>query len=164
MPGTTLAAMGQPRLTSYQRLDGAEVRAVITYLGERIDSYLPRHPGLRAVDEELGSVVDDLLERRRRAPGQRRALLLVSRILIAVVLAVSLIAVGIAARDAAVRAGSVTAFEWLPVVESLINDLVFAGIAIWFLLSLADRVVRNDLLRRLHRHAPDEQGPRGPAA
>ncbi len=143
--------MAQPRLTSYERLDGAEVRAVITFLGERIDTYLPRHPGLRAADNELGSVVDALLERRRRAPRQRAALLLASRILIVVVLAVSLVAVVMAARDAVGRAGSITAFVWLPVVESLINDLVFAGIAIWFLLSLADRVVRNDLLRRLHR-------------
>jgi len=54
-------------------------------------------------------------------------------------------------RDAAARVGRLAAFEWLPVIESFINDLVFAGIAIWFLLSLADRVVRNDLIRRLHR-------------
>jgi len=144
-------AMAQPRLTSYERLDGSEVRAVIRYLGERIDAYLPRHPGLRAATEELGKVVDALLDRRRRAPAQRAALLWTSRALIVVVLAVSLVAVGIAVRDAVARAGSVAAFEWLPVVESLINDLVFAGIAIWFLLSLADRVVRNDLIARLHR-------------
>ncbi len=144
-------AMAQPRLTSYERLDGSEVRAVIGYLSERIDTYLPRHPGLRAATEELGKVVDALLDRRRRAPAQRAALVWTSRALIVVVLAVSLVAVGIAVRDAVARAGSVAAFEWLPVVESLINDLVFAGIAIWFLLSLADRVVRNDLIARLHR-------------
>jgi hypothetical protein len=144
-------AMAEPRLTSYERLDGSEVRAVIRYLGERIDTYLPRHPGLRAATEQLGEVVDGLHERRRRAPAQRAALQWTSRILILVVLAVSAVAVFTAARDAIARAASRAAFEWLPVVESLINDLVFAGIAIWFLLSLADRVVRNDLIRRLHR-------------
>lgn len=143
--------MAEPRLTSYERLDGSEVRAVITYLGERIDTYLPRHPGLRAATDELGKVVDGLQERRRSAPRQRAALLLVSRVLIGIVAAVSLVAVAIAVRDAVGRAGKLAAFEWLPVLESLINDLVFAGIAIWFLLSLADRVVRNDLIRRLHR-------------
>ena len=143
--------MAEPRLTSYERLDGAEVRAVISYLGERIDTYLPRHPGLRSATEELGKVVDGLQDRRRHAPGQRRALLWVARALILVVLAVSAVAVAIAVRDAVPKVRSISAFEWLPVVESLINDLVFAGIAIWFLLSLADRVVRNDLLRRLHR-------------
>ncbi|MGO4596073.1 hypothetical protein [Terrabacter sp. 2RAF25] len=143
--------MAEPRLTSYERLDGSEVRAVITYLGERIDTYLPRHPGLRAATVELGKVVDGLQERRRSAPRQRAALVLVSRVLIGVLAAVSLVAVVIAVRDAVGRAGKLAAFEWLPVLESLINDLVFAGIAIWFLLSLADRVVRNDLIRRLHR-------------
>jgi hypothetical protein len=143
--------MAEPRLTSYERLDGSEVRAVISYLGERIDTYLPRHPGLRAAADELGKVIDGLQERRRHAPWQRAALLLVSRVLIVVVLAVSVVAVASAVRDAVARGGKLAAFEWLPVVESLINDLVFAGIAIWFLLSLADRVVRNDLIRRLHR-------------
>jgi hypothetical protein len=61
------------------------------------------------------------------------------------------VATAIAARDAITSAGSLASFEWLPLVESFINDLVFAGIAIWFLLSLADRVVRNDLIGRLHR-------------
>jgi hypothetical protein len=143
--------MAEPRLTSYERLDGSEVRAVISYLGERIDTYLPRHPGLRAATDQLGTIADSLLDRRRRAPAQRAALVWTSRALIIVVLAVSLLAVVIAVRDAVEMVGSVAAFQWLPVVESLINDLVFAGIAIWFLLSLADRVVRNDLIRRLHR-------------
>ena len=143
--------MAEPRLTSYERLDGAEVRAVISYLGERIDTYLPRHPGLRAATDELGKVVDGLQERSRSAPRQRAALVLVARTLIVVVAAVSVVAVATAVRDPVARAGKLAAFEWLPVLESLINDLVFAGIAIWFLLSLADRVVRNDLIRRLHR-------------
>jgi len=58
------------------------------------------------------------------------------------------VATTFAARDAIANASSFESFEWLPLVESLINDLVFAGIAIWFLLSIADRVVRGDLIRR----------------
>lgn len=143
--------MSQPRLTSYERLDGSEVRAVITYLGERIDTFLPRHPGLRAAVDECGKVVDGLLDRRRHAPAQRAALVWTSRVLIVVVLVAVIVATGFAARDAIAGASSLASFEWLPLVESLINDLVYAAIAIWFLLSLADRVVRNDLIRRLHR-------------
>ncbi|TQM61828.1 hypothetical protein [Humibacillus xanthopallidus] len=143
--------MAQPRLTSYDRLDGTEVRAVLTYLGERIDTYLPRHPGLRTAVDECGTLVDGLLDRRRHAPAQRAALVWTSRVLIVVVLAVVLVATAFAVRDAIANASSFESFEWLPLVESLINDLVFAGIGIWFLLSLADRVVRNDLIRRLHR-------------
>ncbi|MDQ2795576.1 MAG: hypothetical protein M3Y06_00165 [Actinomycetota bacterium] len=141
----------QPRLTSLQRLDGHEVRAVIAYLGERIDRYLPRHPGLRGVTAELGDVVDDLLTRTHRATQQRAALTWVARVLIVFVLALVLVATGSAVREGISQAGSLRAFEWIPVVESGINDLVFAGIAVWFLLSLADRVVRGVLIGYLHR-------------
>lgn len=143
--------MAEPRLTNYERLDGAEIRAVITYLGERIDTYLPRHPGLRAATDEVGKDVDALLDRRRYASVQRRVLYWLSRALIVLVLGIAAVATWVAVRDGVTAAGSRKAFEWLSVVESLINDLVFAGIAVWFLLQTADRVVRNDLLRRLHR-------------
>ena len=143
--------MAAPRLSSYERLDGREVRAVIEYLGERIDQYLPRHPGLRSVTEELGRLVDGLLDRERGAPRRRRAVMWVSRVLIAVVLVTVVLTVGAAVRDAIGAQGALHAFEWLPVLDSGISDLVFAGIAIWFLLSLAGRLVRNELLRRLHR-------------
>ena len=143
--------MAAPRLSSYERLDGREVRAVIRYLGERIDEYLPRHPGLRSATEELGRLVDGLLDRERSAPRRRRAVMWVSRVLIAVVFVTVVLTVGAAVRDAVSAQGALHAFEWLPVLDSGISDLVFAGIAIWFLLSLADRLVRNELLRRLHR-------------
>ena len=143
--------MAAPRLSSYERLDGREVRAVIEYLGERIDQYLPRHPGLRSVTEELGRLVDGLLDRERGAPRRRRAVMWVSRVLIAVVLVTVVLTVGAAVRDAIGAQGALHAFEWLPVLDSGISDLVFAGIAIWFLLSLSGRLVRNELLRRLHR-------------
>ena len=112
---------------------GTEVRATLTYLGERIDTYLPRHPGLRTAVDECGTLVDGLLDRRRHAPAQRAALVWTSRALIVIVLLVVLVATGFAARDAVAKASPLESFEWLPLVESLVNDLVFAGIAIWFL-------------------------------
>ncbi|WP_083707254.1 hypothetical protein [Intrasporangium flavum] len=143
--------MAEPRLTSYERLDGHEVRAVVDYLGERVDEFLPRHPGLRAATAELGTFVDDLLAGERRWATLRRVLVWVSRVLIVLVVATAVVAVVFAVRDAAADAGGLKAFEWIPLLESAIQDLVYAGVAIWFLLSLADRVVRADLMRRLHR-------------
>ena len=143
--------MAEPRLSSYERLDGREVRAVVTYLGERIDEFLPNHPGLRAVTEELGRFVDDLVEGSQRGARRRRGLTWLSRVLIVVVLLAALVATGFALRDALARRDGLRALEWLPVVESGTQDLVFAGIAVWFLLSLPDRVVRVELMRRLHR-------------
>ena len=143
--------MAVPRLSSYERLDALEVRAVITYLGERIDEFLPNHPGLRSVTDELGRFVDDLVEGSRRSDRRRRGLTWLSRVLIVVVVLAALVATGFALRDALARRTGLPALEWLPVVESGVQDLVFAGIAVWFLLSLADRVARDELLRRLHR-------------
>ncbi|RKT76820.1 hypothetical protein DFJ68_0220 [Terracoccus luteus] len=143
--------MAEPRLSSYDRLDGREVRAVIEYLGERVDRYLPNHPGLRAATTELGSVVGRLLEHTARTMRRRAALTVVSRVGVGLVVAVALFVLGSAVADAVGRAGSVRAIEWLPVLESGVNDLVFAGIAVWFLLSLPDRVVRRDLIGHLHR-------------
>lgn len=100
---------------------------------------------------ELGDVVDDLLARTDRATRQRAVLSWAARVLIVLVLTVVLVATGSAVREGISQAGSLRAFEWIPVVESGINDLVFAGIAVWFLLSLADRVVRGVLIAYLHR-------------
>jgi hypothetical protein len=69
-----------------------------------------------------------------------------------VVVAVSTaVALTVAVRDAVGAASSLRAFEWLPLLESAINDAVFAGIAVWFLLAVPDRLRRAATLRRLHR-------------
>jgi hypothetical protein len=39
---------------------------------------------------------------------------------------------------------------WLPLIESAINDLVFAAIAIFFLHTLPNRIERGQLLELLH--------------
>ena len=56
----------------------------------------------------------------------------------------------LASRDA-VRAGPDRSFEWVPLIESTINDLVFAGLALWFLYALPQRLERGHLLDLLHR-------------
>ncbi len=41
--------------------------------------------------------------------------------------------------------------EWVPLLESGVNDLVFAALAIWFLYSVPERLQRSGLLALLHR-------------
>jgi hypothetical protein len=41
------------------------------------------------------------------------------------------------------------AFEWLPLIESTISDVVFAGFAVFFLVALPTRHERAVLLHRL---------------
>ena len=148
----TLGRMAQPRLTSYERLDGSEVRAVLTYLGERIDTYLPRHPGLRAAVEECGKVVDGLLDRQAACPGAAgRARVDLSR-------PHRRRPRRRARRDRRSRRATPSPAPARSRPSSGCRSSRASSttssspaIAIWFLLSLADRVVRNDLIRRLHR-------------
>jgi hypothetical protein len=135
----------------YQRLDGAQVARTINRLAQRIEDNLPGHPGIAAVARELGTMVEDVGQTRHRTARRRRIIRWVSWVLIAALAVMAIVAVVSAVRDAVGATGKVKAFEWLPVLESGINDLVFAGIAIWFLSSLGNRVVRNDLIRRLYR-------------
>jgi hypothetical protein len=51
----------------------------------------------------------------------------------------------------ALTEGPDRSFEWLPLIESTINDVVFAAIAVFFLLASPNRVERSYLLRQLHR-------------
>jgi hypothetical protein len=55
-----------------------------------------------------------------------------------------------ALRDA-FRRGGLHSFEWLPLVESTINDVVFAAIAVFFLWALPERRERRTLVGLLHQ-------------
>ena len=56
----------------------------------------------------------------------------------------------VAARDADLS-GSVRSVDWVALVESTIQTLVFGGLTLLFLNALPDRLERRHLLRRLHR-------------
>lgn len=135
----------------YSRIDAAEVSRTVEELVTRIERFIPASQGLPAVGRELRLLVDELGERRSTDKRNRRAIRWLSRILAGLVGALAVGALVSVVRDAVSATGRLKAFEWLPLLESGINDLVFAGVAIWFLVGLADRIVRNELLKRLHR-------------
>lgn len=135
----------------YDRLSSTKVEQTVGQLASRIRQFLPMSRGLPAVAAELGEFVRELRAHSGQTAAWRRALLVGSRVLIVVVAALALVATWSALRDAVSASGRLKAFEWLPVLESGINDLVFAGIAIWFLGGLVARVERRRLLERLHR-------------
>ena len=56
----------------------------------------------------------------------------------------------VALKDA-VQHDELASFEWVPLIESIINDLVFAAIAVFFLYALPGRMARERLLTQLHR-------------
>lgn len=69
----------------------------------------------------------------------------------AVIAFATLYAVVMVVRDGLGTAGSIRALQWVPIIESGVNDLVFAGLAIVFLYAAPDRVVRRRTLDLLHR-------------
>ena len=62
----------------------------------------------------------------------------------------TVVALLLALRDA-VTNGPDRSFEWLPLIETTINDIVFAAIAVYFIYALPSRLERSYLLRQLHR-------------
>ena len=75
-----------------------------------------------------------------------------SRIVMALVLGATLVALGLSTRDALTDRQSVnSALDVLPLIETMINDLVFAGIAVFFLWSFPERIQRGQLLSLLHQ-------------
>ena len=67
-------------------------------------------------------------------------------------MAVVLLAAGVIGLAAAFRnALSGPSVDWIPLAESLVNDIVFVAVAVYFLVALPDRLERRRLLRLLHR-------------
>ena len=136
-------------MSSFQRLDAAPVQRTVDRLGERIAARFPDR-GLRRVADELGVLTADVAVGASAIRGRVRWVRLGSRITAVAVLLATVVVFVLASRDA-VDAGPDKSFEWVPLIESAINDLVFAGLALWFLHALPQRVERGHLLDLLHR-------------
>lgn len=136
-------------MSSFQRLDATPVQRTVDRLGERIAARFPDR-GLRRVADELGVLTADVAVGASAIRGRVRWVRLGSRIAAVAVLLATVVVFVLASRDA-VDAGPDKSFEWVPLIESAINDLVFAGLALWFLHALPQRVERGHLLDLLHR-------------
>lgn len=130
------------------RLDPQIVIQTIDHLEQRIAARFPQRR-LRTTAGELVTLVKHLMEgypRRRRRGRLVRAF---SRGAIAV-LAISVpVMIAFAVIDGLKT--DATSLEWVQAGESMINDLVFTGIAILFLWALPLRMHRSSDLQLLHR-------------
>jgi hypothetical protein len=132
-----------------QHLDATSVRATVARLGHRISTRFPER-NLRRLPGHLLSLIDDVERRSLLQHGRTRWVRVASRVMIALMLA----SMGAALLWVGVQAGAASGpngWAWVGVVESLINDLVFAAIAIVFLWALPTRLERRDDLAVLHR-------------
>lgn len=131
------------------RLDPKLVHATVVRLAGRIRARFPER-GLNVVAAELVAIAADV---GASGPRRHRRLLAVAwfaRVVGLIVLVATAVLLVVAVRDA-LRHGPDQPVEWVPLIESLINDLVFAGIALFFVIALPERIQRRDLLTTLHR-------------
>ncbi len=132
---------------SLERLSATAVQETVGRLTERIAARFPAR-GLARVAVELTRLASDVSTGAAATRTRLRWVRLASRIGVVLVVLATLVALGLAMQDADRVDSSV---DWLPLIESAINDLVFAAIAVFFLLALPNRLERGQLLGLLHR-------------
>ncbi len=137
-------------MRSLQRLDGGAVRETVGRLAERIEERFPGR-GLCGVADELAVQVERVCADALETGGRLRHARTVSRVLMAVVVLAALTAFGLAVRTALTDDVVEHGLDWLPLLESGINDLVFAAIAVFFLYSFPERLQRGHTLALLHQ-------------
>lgn len=133
-----------------EKLESPQVHETVDRLQERIAARFPER-NLVKVAVELGELVDEVAGTGPRLRRRLTVARLVSRILM-VILIMAAIAVFIWALASSLGNGSLAQPDTLlPLLDSTISDIVFAGLAVFFLYSLPDRLVRTETLRLLHR-------------
>ena len=130
---------------SYLELDGTHIVATVRRLEQRIGERFPT-AGLRGVAAQLRVAAEAALT---RAPSLRRPLLALRAGAAALAL---LLLAGVATVVGALRVDTriETVTDLVQTLESAVNDVVFVGIAIWFLATLEGRLKRRRALAALH--------------
>ncbi len=131
----------------FQRLDALAVKETVDRLQQRIAARFPRR-NLRLVAREISAAIDDLLLTEHVSLykvfryGSRVAMMLLAGVLV--------VGVAMVFRSEGLREPE-SIWAWIQIAESVINDVVFAGIAMYFLWQLPDRYRRRRDLAALHR-------------
>jgi hypothetical protein len=137
-------------VTTLERLDSEPVLETVRRLEERIAARFPDR-GLRGVAGELVSLTRTVMEDAADIRGRIRRVRTASRLAAALVLLATVAAVVLAARQAIDEGTGSEGLDWLFIVESSINDLAYAAVALYFLYSVPERVQRGRTLELLHR-------------
>ena len=125
------------------------VGATVAQLERRIDARFGER-GLTKVARDLGQLVVLVESEADRSRDRLRRTTLAARIVGLVIVVATLVALGFSLRSVVID-GLARTVDWVPLVESVVNDLVFAAIAVVFLWAFPERLERRVLLRLLHR-------------
>jgi hypothetical protein len=130
-------------------LEAAAVRETVEELYERISARFPNR-GLKGAAADLLLLIDEVQSGATETQGRVRLLRVASRVAMLGILMATAAAVVLATADA-VNLKELDSFKLLPLIETVINDVVFAGIAVFFLYSFPERLQRGRLLNLLHQ-------------
>lgn len=133
-----------------EKLESPQVLATVRRLESRISARFADR-NLVQVAVELGVLIEEIAGTGPRLRRRVTVARLVSWILMAALIALA-VTLFVWALVASIGNGTLTQpGTLLPLLDSTINDVVFAGLAVFFLYSLPDRLVRSDTLQLLHR-------------
>jgi hypothetical protein len=133
----------------HEPLEAPAVKETVEELYGRIEARFPKR-GLLGVCGDLSKLVDEVQTAAGLGHRQIRIARTISRVAMGLVLAVTAVALVLAAHDA-ITGGVDDSIEALGVAETAISDLVYASIAIFFLWSFPERLQRSKLLNLLHQ-------------
>lgn len=131
------------------QLAADHVGATVSQLERRIHARFGER-GLTKAARDLGQLVVVVRGEADRSHMRLRHRTSAARAISAVIVAATLFALIVSLRST-VTDGLAHTADWVPLVESIVNDLVFAAIAVLFLWALPERLERRVLLDQLHR-------------
>ena len=131
------------------RLDSRYVEETVGRLEARIRA---RFPDRRLGDaaHALKTAVPQIHEGFEASKSRRRRIRWAARAASVVIVLAAVGALVLALRDPVLH-GTESSVDWLPIIESTVNDLIFGSIAVFFLWALPERLERRTLLDLLHR-------------
>jgi hypothetical protein len=131
------------------QLAADHVGATVAHLERRIQARFGER-GLTKAARDLGKLVVLVQSQAEQSHDRLRRRTLVARAASITIVAATVVALVVSLRSAVVD-GLARTTDWVPLVESVINDLVFAAIAVVFLWAFPERLERRTMLRLLHQ-------------
>jgi hypothetical protein len=131
------------------QLAAGHVGATVAHLERRIHARFGER-GLTKAVRDLGQLVVLVQTEAGQSHVRLRRTTLAARAASITIIAATLLVLVFSLRSAVIE-GLERDADWIGVVESVINDLVFAAIAVLFLWAMPERLERRSLLRLLHR-------------
>ena len=131
------------------QLAAGHVGATVAHLERRIHARFGER-GLTKAVRDLGQLVVLVQTEAGESHARLRRTTLAARATSITIIAATLLVLVFSLRLAVIE-GLERRADWIGLVESVINDLVFAAIAVLFLWAMPERLERRSLLRLLHR-------------